>query len=179
VLSSPDLIQYGDKPTMIVKSGKVVLRFEKDRNDIDEKEEKEDDSENNVILIENFIESVSDFIKYLAVTAKANTFENAMKEFEDNIINNSGNSIQQDIIKLLQARGAIKEYIYLPKLKKAVKNPITESIIIQLFMDVVKKYSTDTSRNIYRQMRSKIDEPNTRKNEVLDQRTFQTGTLPR
>lgn len=161
-------IKFSDKSSIIIKSGKVVIRLEKEKSD--EEENSNDNEENvveDVVIIQNFTEAVSDFLKYLAITSKDDLFDDALKEFEENIANNSGKSLQADVLNLLIAREAIQDYVYLPIEKQAVKNPIDKSFIVKLFVDVVRNYSPDTSREIFRQMRGKIEEPSTRKNEVL------------
>jgi hypothetical protein len=170
-LSTSDLIKYVDRPELVFKNGKVVIRSYRDKEEgqeeNQEEEKKENDPQDDIILLENFTEAVSNFIKYLAATAQSSKFEEAIDEFDKNIVNNSGASLQNDIIQLLKAKGAIKEYIYLPTIKKVIKNPIKNDLIVQLFMDVVKKHSQDTSRDIFNQMRGKINDPDIRKNEVL------------
>lgn len=164
-------IKFSDKANIVIKSGKVIIRLKKENTN---KENDEEDADKNnekvvedVVIIQNFTDAISDFLKYLAITSKEDNFDEALKEFESNIINNSGKSLQNDVLELLKAREAIQDYVYLPIEKQAVKSPIDKSLIVKLFIDVVKNYSPDTSREIFRQMRGKIEEPSTRKNEVL------------
>ena len=162
-------IRFSDKANFIVKKGKLVMHLQKDtNNETDTNEIDNNESEvEDIVIIENFTNAISDFIKYLAITSQEDNLDDAIKEFESNIINNSGKSLQMNVFELLKAREAIQDYIYLPTSKQAIKNPIDKVLIIRLFIDVIKKYSPDSSREIFRQMRSKIDEPSTRKNEVL------------
>lgn len=164
-------IKFSDKANIVIKSGKVVIRLEKENtnneNDEGDTVKNNEKEVEDVIIIQNFTDAISDFLKYLAITSKEDNFDEALQEFEGNNINNSGKSLQNDVLELLKAREAIQDYVYLPIEKQAVKNPIDKSLIIKLFIDVVKNYSPDTSREIFRQMRGKIEEPSTRKNEVL------------
>jgi len=160
-------VTFSDKANIVIKSGKVIVRLEKENiidtnNDLNKEKIIED-----IVVIQNFTDAISDFLKYLAITSKEDMFDKALNEFEDDIANNSGKSLQTDVLELLKARGAIQDYVYLPMEKQVIKNPIYKSLIIQLFIDAVRYYSPDTSRELFRQMRGKIDEPSTRKNEVL------------
>lgn len=163
-------VKYSDKTSFIVKSGKLVMTMKKENNGNESNSENKADGKNivdNIVIIDNFTEAITDFIKYLAMTSQGDNLNDAIKEFENNIVNNTGKLLKTDVLELLKARGVIKEYIYLQSSKQSIKNPLDTDIIIKLFIDVVNIYSPDTSREIFRQMRSKIDEPNIRKNEVL------------
>jgi hypothetical protein len=100
------------------------------------------------IIIENFIEAVKDFVKYLAITTTRSDLLEALNEYEADA------AFQSNINQLMIARGAVLR----------VDKKIAEVLIT-------------TVRNLYRESRGlqmmfrdtkgKIDEPSARKNAVL------------
>jgi hypothetical protein len=161
--------RYTDTANVLLKSGKVVVRIQKENSSEEEKEDNKQNKEvEDIVIIDNFTEAISDFIKYLATTSQEDNLDDAITEFESNNINNSGKSLKMDIVELLKARGYIKPYVFSPSFKNRIAaNPIDNNTIVSIFIDVIKNYSPASSREIFRQMRGKIDEPSIRKNEIL------------
>lgn len=156
-LMSPDKkITFKNQANFIVKDGKIVMKIKKENNDKEENnDKKEEDKDVEIIIIDNFIESLKDFIKYIAITSTKNNLEEALIELEKNEVNNTGSTLKLDLYRLLKNRGAIQD---------GILNPDN---IMKIFLTAVKEYSPDSSRELYRQMKSKIEEQSTRKNEVL------------
>jgi len=140
-----------DDAKIKIENGKLVIRGEKKPK---EGEPVENENEKIDIVIDNFIQTVADFIKYLAITSSKSTLEEALKEYETKQINAEGTSLQSNVLKLVRSRTNIK----------GLDN---NEVLSDLIEEVVKEFSSSTSREIFRQMKGKIDEPSTRKDKVL------------
>jgi hypothetical protein len=158
--SSDGKIIYKEKADIVLKHGQLVIKLKRDKivNDNENDDKKYDDEEEDIeeILIQNFTEAIMDFIKYLAITSSASTFDEALIEFEMKNMNNEDTTLQSNVFSLLKQRGAIIDH-----------KIISPETIMTIFLTVIKEYSPGSSREIFRQMKSKINEPSTRKNEVL------------
>lgn len=164
MVSEDGSIRFKNKADVLLKKGQIVIKLKKENNNEKGNEDKKDEEKVDIeiILINNFTEALIDFIKYLAIITGSDNYDDAIKELEENKINNenTGETIKSDIYSLLEKRGSI---IQSNSLNKNSQKDIT----ITLFIDIVKKYSIDTSREIFKQMKSKIDEPDITKNKVL------------
>jgi hypothetical protein len=105
------------------------------------------------LVIDNFSETVADFIKYLVLTTNSSTLDEALAEYEENVVNAMGSSLRQNVINMLRARTQIKE-------------GSDTTILPKLMLEAVKNFARTSSEAIYRQMKGKINEPS-RKNKVL------------
>ena len=106
------------------------------------------------IVIDNFIETIADFVKYLAITSTASTLEGALEEYESNITNQEGSSLRQNVLRLVHSRTEIKE-------------GKDKELLSKLLIAAVKDFAFNSSERVFRQMKGKIDEKSTRKDAVL------------
>jgi hypothetical protein len=106
------------------------------------------------IVIDNFIETIADFVKYLSVTSSANTLEDALNEYESNVIDQEGTTLRQNVLRLIKSRTEIKE-------------GENKELLSSLLVLAVKNFAMTSSERIFRQMKGKIDEKSLRKNAVL------------
>jgi hypothetical protein len=100
------------------------------------------------IVIDNFIEAVKDFVKYLAITSQHSTLEEAIQEYA------SDEEFQRNVNDLMVSRGAILR-----------ADPRIVEVMI-LTIQELYKHSRGMVR-MYGDTKAKIDEPSTRKNAVL------------
>ena len=135
-----------------LQKGKLVIRSRVPKVTGEESKE-EPTYEEQEFSIENFIETVADFVKYLAITSTQSTLDKAIEEFETSVTNNTGSSLQRNVTTLIRGRTAIKG--------------TDDKILINLLLIAVKDFAHSSSERIFRQMKGKIEEKNTRKNKVL------------
>jgi hypothetical protein len=107
------------------------------------------------IIIDNFIETIADFIKYLAITSTASTLEGALEEYESNITNQEGSSLRRNVLRLVRSRTEIKE-------------GKDKELLSKLLIAAVKDFAFNSSERVFRQMKGKIDEKSLRKDKILD-----------
>ena len=137
------------------KTGKLVIRSEKPEQLGDGSEEGvvSNEEQNIEIVIDNFIETVSDFVKYLAITSDKATLDEALAQYETSIVNSTGTSLQGNVVKLVRARTALKG--------------VDDTILSNLLITAVKEFGRDSSERIFRQMKGKVDEKSLRKDKIL------------
>ena len=137
-----------------LQKGKLVVRVPKGGLQ-DEAGTETEPSENIEIVIENFIETVADFVKYLAITSSISTLEGALQEYEDNTSNVDGRSIQTNVLHMVRSRTIIKE-------------GQDKELLSKLLIAAVKDFAFNSSSEVFRQMKGKIEDKSLRKDKVLD-----------
>ncbi len=100
------------------------------------------------IIIENFVESVKDFVKYLAITTTAGTLEEAVEQYVRDA------ALQHNVNDLMVSRGVITR---------------ADPRIVEVFVLTVRELSKHSRglMRMYGDTKSQIDEPSIRKNAVL------------
>jgi hypothetical protein len=111
-------------------------------------------SENIEIVIDNFIETVADFVKYLAITSAASTLDGALEEYESRVTNQEGTSLRQNVIHLVPSRTEIKE-------------GQDKELLSKLLITATKDFDYNSSKEVFRQMKGQIEEKSLRKDKVL------------
>jgi hypothetical protein len=106
------------------------------------------------IAIDNFIETIADFVKYLAITSTAPTLEGALEEYESNITNQEGSSLRLNVLHLVRSRTEIKE-------------GQDKELLSKLLIAAIKDFAFNSSERVFRQMKGKIDEKSLRKDKIL------------
>jgi hypothetical protein len=146
-------LEEGSKVTL--EKGKLIVKVPKKHvsGDSDESESPPDDDI--VIIIDNFIETVSDFVKYLAITSTTPNLTDALEEYENNTLNQEGSSLQQNVLRLVRSRTEIKE-------------GGDKTLLSKLLIAAVKDYALSSSVRVFNQMKGKIDERSIRKDKVLE-----------
>ena len=137
-----------------LQKGKLVVRVPKGALQ-DEAGTETGSSENIEIVIENFIETVADFVKYLAITSTTSTLEGALEEYEDNTSNEEGRSIQTNVLHMVRSRTIIKE-------------GQDKELLSKLLIAAVKDFAFTSSSEVFRQMKGKIEDKSLRKEKVLE-----------
>ena len=112
-------------------------------------------SENIEIVIDNFIETVADFVKYLAITSAASTLDGALEEYESRVTNQEGTSLRQNVIHLVRSRTEIKE-------------GEDKELLSKLLITATKDFDYNSSKEVFRQMKGQIEEKSLRKEKVLE-----------
>jgi hypothetical protein len=136
-----------------LEKGRLIIRSPPIPNEDDSAAEPE---ENTIeIVIDNFIETVSDFVKYLAITSDASTLDEALADFESNTINKEGSSLRQNVMHLIRSRTDVRE-------------GANKDILSRLIVMAVKDFSYSSSQKLFRQMKGKIEEKITRKDKILE-----------
>ena len=140
---------------IILKSGKLVIRKPKEHIPLDDgTDEKQDDSADTVeVVIDNFIEIVIDFIKYIAITSTADTLDQALEEYERNQINDQPTTLQQNVLHMIRSRTNIQ-------------HEANDELLSSLLVATVKS-TQQSSERIFRQMKGKVDERSIRKDKIL------------
>jgi len=105
------------------------------------------------IVIDNFIETVADFVKYLALTSSSNTLEGALEEYESPLKNEEGSSLRQNVLHMVRSRTDIRE-------------GQDEGLLSRLLLAAVN-IADSSSKQVFRQMKGKIDEKTLRKDKIL------------
>ena len=106
------------------------------------------------IVIDNFIETIADFVKYLALTSNTATLDDALKEYENNIIDKEGSSLRLNVLRLVRSRTEIKE-------------GNDKELLSKLLVSAVKDFAFNSSERVFLQMKGKIDEKSLRKDKIL------------
>lgn len=132
------------------KTGKLVIKT-KVQKPLTEGEEEPQFYEEEII-IENFIETLTDFVKYLSITSGKPTIEEAIAEYESNVINSEGTSLKSNVLKLVKSRTKIKA---------------SDEILSKILVEALKDFAAQSSSMVYGQMKGKVDEKSVRKNAVL------------
>jgi len=141
-----------------IKKGKLVITRRKEPNPDDPEFEPEESIE---IVIDNFIETVTDFVKYLAITSTASILEGALEEYEFSITNPSESSLRQNILSLVRSRTIIQQ-------SNNISQYENDIVLSKLLIAAVKDLAFNSSKDIFRQMKGKIEEISTRKNKILN-----------
>ena len=145
-------LQDGSKVTL--ESGKLVIRKPTEPIKLNESDEKRDDSMDTVeIIIGNFIETVIDFIKYIAITSTADTLEHALEEYESNQPNIHNATLKHNVLHMIHSRTEIQT---------GSNKELLSSILI-----ATVKSTIQSSERIFRQMKGKVDERSVRKDKIL------------
>lgn len=135
----------------ILPSGTLIIKKKIPQpNDPESKEEKTDKID---ILIENFIETVIDFIKYIAITSSTDDFDKALLEYESNKVNNKGTSLYNNTLKFVKASTIIKG--------------MNDDMLSKLLLSVVNDFAYHSSKSIFQEMKGKIDKDKLRKDKIL------------
>ena len=143
-------LQEGSKITL--ENGRLIIRAPKEL--VEPPQVAPIPGEDIEIVIDNFIETIADFVKYLAITSTASTLEGALEEYESNITNQEGSSLRQNVLRLVHSRTEIKE-------------GKDKELLSKLLIAAVKDFAFNSSERVFRQMKGKIDEKSTRKDAVL------------
>jgi hypothetical protein len=138
--------------TVELQKGKLVLRTRVPKMETEESKG-EPSYEEQEYSVDNFIETVADFVKYLAITSTESTLDKAIAEFESNLANNTGSSLQKNIVSLIRSRTNIKG--------------TDDALLLNILLLAVKDFAHSSSERIFRQMKGKIEEKSTRKNKVI------------
>jgi hypothetical protein len=135
---------------IIDKKGKLVIRSPPDKGI--KSTNNENTGKDTEIIIENFIATVMDFIKYLAITSGKQSLPLAIEDYENQ--ENNSNSLQKNVLKLVKARTDFK----------GITN---DQMLSQILVVAAKEFSPQSSGMIYGKFKGKIDEKSTKKNAVL------------
>jgi superfamily II DNA or RNA helicase len=131
---------------------KGVLRIKKPTSTNEDNNEEE--SEEDLITIDSFAETVADFIKYLALTSTKNTLEDAIEEFKEYESDGSPTSLQKNVFGMVKARTTIKGTLQIPT-------------FIDIFTKAIKDFSPYSSKEVFRQMKEQITTQNVKKDKIL------------
>lgn len=142
-------LQEGSKITL--ENGRLIIRAPKEPVEPHVAPIPGEDIE---IVIDNFIETIADFVKYLAITSTASTLEGALEEYESNITNQEGSSLRLNVLRLVRSRTEIKE-------------GKDKELLSKLLIAAVKDFAFNSSERVFRQMKGKIDEKSLRKDKIL------------
>jgi hypothetical protein len=137
-----------------LEKGRLIIRSPKEPDESDSPEIASIPSENIEIVIDNFIETIADFVKYLAITSTAPTLKKALEEYESNIKNKEGSSLRQNVLRLIRSRTEIKE----------AKD---SELLSKLLVVAVNDFAFTSSERVFDQMKGKIDEKSLRKDKIL------------
>jgi hypothetical protein len=139
---------------MSLEKGRLIIRSPKELDATQNSEVASIPSEDIEIVIDNFIETIADFVKYLAITSTATKLQNALEEYESNITNKEGSSLRQNVLRLIHSRTEIKE-------------GKDNELLSKLLVVAVKDFAFNSSERVFRQMKGKIDEKSLRKDKIL------------
>lgn len=145
-------LKEGSKVSL--QKGKLVIRVPKDPLADEEEKTGTTPGHNIEIIIDNFIDTVADFVKYLAITSSAPTLEEALEEYQANASNEEGRSIQSNVLHLVRSRTQITE-------------GEDKGLLSKLLIAAVKDFAFSSSTEVFRQMKGKIDDKSLRKDKVL------------
>jgi hypothetical protein len=144
-------IELRDGASAFMKAGKLVYRRPSADNAASagaaaaaNAESKPDVTE---VVIDNFIETVSDFVKYLAITSSHETLEEALSEYEHVL------DFKRNVDQLLYDRADMKGI-----------DPVA---LGQILVGAVRNFSIGSSEAMFRQMKGVVDDSETRKNAIL------------
>ena len=99
------------------------------------------------IVIENIVEVVADFVKYLAITSSAATLEDAILEYE------TDEGFKRNVSQLLRTRFTLKE--------------VPLNLLDTILIEATKKIAPYVSEELFKQMRHHVDDTEARRNTVL------------
>ena len=142
-------LQEGSKITL--ENGRLIIRAPKEPVEPQVAPIPGEDIE---IVIDNFIETIADFVKYLAITSTASTLKGALEEYESNITNQEGSSLRRNVLRLIRSRTEIKE-------------GKDKELLSKLLITAVNNFAFNSSESVFRQMKGKIDEKSLRKDKIL------------
>lgn len=145
-------LKEGSKVSL--QKGKLVIRIPKEPLADEEGVTGSTSGENIEIIIDNFIDTVADFVKYLAITSSAPTLEEALEEYQANASNDEGRSIQSNVLHLIRSTTQITE-------------GKDKDLLSKLLIVAVKDFAFSSSKEVFRQMKGKIDDNTMRKDKVL------------
>jgi hypothetical protein len=145
--------------TLSLSSGKLTIRVPKEKaltaseegNNSNTDESTVDTTE---IVIDNFVETLADFIKYVSITSSKSTFKDAIAEYAEGKLNSEGTSLQQNVLKLVRARTPIS-------------GTTNDKLLSNILLAAINIFASSSSEQIFRQMKGKIDEKSTRKDKIL------------
>jgi hypothetical protein len=146
-------LKEGSKVTLD-KKGRLIIRAPKEPVEPGAAAIPDEDIE---IVIDNFIETILDFVKYLAITSTASKLEGALEEYESNIANQGGSSLRRNVLRLVRSRTSIKER----------EREDKDSLLSKLLIAAVKDFAFNSSERVFRQMKGKIEEKSLRKDKIL------------
>lgn len=140
------MIELRDGAKASLKGGQLVIRSAPPPPAAEAGEGEEVPQEE--IIIENFVESVKDFVKYLAITTTAGTLEEAVAQYVGDA------ALQHNVNDLMVSRGVIAR---------------ADPRIVEVFVLTVRELSKHSRglMRMYGDTKSQIDEPSARKNAVL------------
>lgn len=154
-------LKHGAKVTL--SKGKLIVRRPKpsvsnSESNNESNSESNDPESNAEIVIDNFIETVIDFVKYLAITSTKNTLYEAIEEYESNQgndLNSNGKKItlKSNVLSMVRSRVEIT----------GSDNELLSTILVE----AVKDFAQNSSEEIFREMKGKIDEKSIRKDKIL------------
>jgi hypothetical protein len=142
-------LKEGSKVSL--ERGQFILRVPRPPGESEESPAPNEDIE---IVIDNFIETIADFVKYLAITSSAPTLVDALEEYETGVLNHSGSSLRQNVMRLVRTRSTIKE-------------GEDKDLLSKLMVTAVKEIAFTSSEQIFRQMKGKFDDHSLRKDKIL------------
>jgi hypothetical protein len=141
-----------------LKKGKLVIKQKIPRNENTNNSESEShDTYSEEIIIDNFADLVIDFIKYLAIVSDSSTLEEAIRVYEMNQLNNSGSSIRRNALQMARARFNISG-----------NQRQSEDLLSNLVMIAIKDFASNSSKQIFREMKKTKDDVSVRKDKILD-----------
>lgn len=146
-VASGPLIELRDGATAKLKGGQLVISVPPSAGGAGAAAAAAEPAEE--IIIDNYIDTVKDFVKYLAITSKHSTLEGALEEYITN-----EDQFQRNINDLLISRGAITR----------ADPRITEVLVLTI--KELSKHSRGVMK-LFGDTKSKVDEPSARKNAVL------------
>jgi len=136
----------------IDKSGKLVIRTKVPK--LQEKGE-EPTLEEAEYVIENFIESLIRFVKYISITSNKPTLEEAIAEYESGTANTLGRSLQMNALNFVNVDTTIQGL---------EKNP---EYLSQILLSAIKIFSEQSSSMVYKHIKGKVDERSERLDTVM------------
>ena len=142
-------LEHKEGSKITFEKGRLVIRAPKEDSTIPG-----ENIENIEIVIDNFTETISDFVKYLAITSTSSNLTDALDEYESNTSNHEGSSLQQNVLRLVRSRTEIKE-------------GKDKDLLSKLLIIAVKDFAFTSSERIFRQMKGKIEEKSLRKDKIL------------
>ena len=143
-------IGFKEASKIALEKGMLIIRVPKGPDDSEAAPVPGEDTE---IVIQNFIETVAAFVKYLAITSHATTLEGALEEYEKNTYNQGESSLRRNVLHLVHSRTEIKG--------------IDEELLSKLLITAVKDFAFTSSNQVFRQMKGDIDEKSLRKDKIL------------
>lgn len=149
-----DRIGLKEGSKISLENGRLIIRVPKETLATEPNTERVP-GEDIEIIIDNFIETIADFVKYIAITSTSPTLEMALEEYESNITNQEGSSLRRNVMHLVRSRTEIKE-------------GNDKEILSKLLVASVKDFAFNSSERVFRQMKGKIDEKSLRKDKILE-----------